>query len=95
MGKIAQITTHAVSVPLKQVLWTAHEALKTSSVILVEVKTDDGLTGCGQIHGAPMKGICEWVARLGEVARGMEATANVGVWEKLFSLTSPRPGGVA
>jgi D-galactarolactone cycloisomerase len=95
VGKIAQITTHAVSVPLKHVLWTAHEALKTSSVILVEVKTDDGLTGCGQIHGAPMKGICEWVARLGEIARGMEATANVEVWEKLFSLTSPRPGGVA
>ena len=32
--------------------------------------------------------------RLGEIARGMEATAHVAVWEKLFSLTSPRPGGM-
>lgn len=94
MSKIAEVKTHPISVPLKQVLWTAHEELKDSSVILVEVRTDDGIAGYGQIHGSPQKAICEWVARLAEVARGMEATANVAVWEKLFSLTSPRPGGM-
>ena len=94
MSKIAEVKTHPVSVPLKQVLWTAQEELKDSSVILVEVRTDDGIAGYGQIHGSPQKAICEWVARLAEVARGMEATANVAVWEKLFSLTSPRPGGM-
>lgn len=94
MSKIAEVKTHPISVPLKQVLWTAHEELKDSSVILVEVRTDDGIAGYGQIHGSPQKSICEWVARLAEVARGMEAMANVAVWEKLFSLTSPRPGGM-
>jgi L-alanine-DL-glutamate epimerase-like enolase superfamily enzyme len=94
VSKIAVIKTYPISVPLKKTLWTAHEELKDSSLILVEVRTDDGITGYGQIHGSPQKGICEWVARLGEVARGMEATANVAVWEKLFSLTSPRPGGM-
>lgn len=94
MSKIAEVKTHPISVPLKQVLWTAHEELKDSSVILVEVRTDDGIAGYGQIHGSPQKAICEWVARLAEVARGMEAMANVAVWEKLFSLTSPRPGGM-
>ena len=93
--KITEVKTHAVSVPLKQTLWTAHEALKSSSVIITEVRTDDGLTGYGQIHGAPQKAICEWVAKLAEVVRGMDAAANVAVWEKLFALTSPRPGGVA
>lgn len=95
MSRITEVRTHALSVPLARPLWTAHEPLDTASVILVEVKTDDGLVGCGQIHGAPMKVICEWVGRFGEIIRGMEATANVEVWEKLFALTSPRPGGYA
>ena len=94
MSKISEVKTHALSVPLKHTLWTAHEELKDSSVILVEVRTEDGIAGYGQIHGSPQKGICEWVARFGEVIRGMEATASVAVWEKLFALTSPRPGGM-
>jgi D-galactarolactone cycloisomerase len=94
VSRIAEIKTHPISIPLKHALWTAHEELKDSSVILVEVRTDDGITGIGQIHGSPQKAICEWVARLGEIVRGLDATANVAVWEKLFSLTSPRPGGM-
>jgi L-alanine-DL-glutamate epimerase-like enolase superfamily enzyme len=94
MTRIAEISTYPLSVSLDQTLWTAHEQLKTSSLILTEVRTDDGLVGYGQIHGSPMPRICEWVARLGEVVRGMDALANVAVWEKLFALTSPRPGGM-
>src|SRR5687768_17802350 len=94
MSKIAEIKTHPLSIPLKQTLWTAHEELKDSSAILVEVRTDDGITGIGQIHGSPQKAICEWVARLAAIIRGMEATANVAVWEKMFSFTSPRPDGM-
>ncbi len=95
MMKIASVKTHAISVPLKHTLWTAHEELKTSSLILTEVHTDDGLVGYGEIHGSPMPKICEWVARFGAIIRGMDALAQVAVWEKLFSLTSPRPGGIA
>ena len=94
MSKITEVKTHPVLVPLKHALWTAHEELKDSSLILVEVRTEDGIAGYGQIHGSPQKAICEWVARFGEVIRGMEATASVEVWEKLFALTSPRPGGM-
>ncbi|HMH53783.1 MAG TPA: enolase C-terminal domain-like protein, partial [Candidatus Acidoferrum sp.] len=83
-----------ISVPLTDVLWTAHEELKSSSVIVVEVRTDDGLTGYGQIHGSPMKTICAWVIRFGEIVRGMDALAHVAVWDRLFSLTCPRPGGI-
>jgi D-galactarolactone cycloisomerase len=94
MSKIAEVKSHPISIPLRHTLWTAHEALKDSSVILVEVRTDDGIVGCGPIHGSPQKAICDWVARFGELIRGMEATASVAVWEKLFALTSPRPGGM-
>ena len=55
MTRIASVKPHPISVPLTDVLWTAHEELKASSVIVVEVRTDDGLIGFGQIHGSPMK----------------------------------------
>src|SRR5262245_4662437 len=93
--RIATVKPHPISVPLNDVLWTAHEELKSSSVIVVEVRTDDGLTGYGQIHGSPTKAICAWVERFGEIVRGMDAIAHVAVWNRLFSLTCPRPGGIA
>jgi D-galactarolactone cycloisomerase len=94
MSRIAEVKTHPISIPLAQALWTAHEELKDSSLILVEVRTEDGIAGYGLIHGSPQKVICEWVARFEALIRGMEATASVAVWEKLFALTSPRPGGM-
>jgi D-galactarolactone cycloisomerase len=94
MSRIADVKTHPISIPLEKTLWTAHEELRDSSVILVEVRTDDGIVGSGPIHGSPQKAICEWVARFGDLIRGMEATASLAVWEKLFALTSPRPGGM-
>jgi D-galactarolactone cycloisomerase len=93
--RIAKVKPHPISVPLNDPVWTAHEELTSSSVIVVEVRTDDGLTGYGQIHGSPMKAICAWVERFGEIVRGMDALAHVAVWDRLFSLTCPRPGGIA
>jgi L-alanine-DL-glutamate epimerase-like enolase superfamily enzyme len=94
MTRIAEVKTHPVSVPRPEPVWTAHEELKAWSVILVEVRTDDGLVGYGEIHGAPMPRICEWVARFGEIVRGMDALAHAAVWDRLFALTSPRPGAI-
>ena len=90
MTRITSVATHMISVPRPQPVWTAHEESKAWNVILTEVRTDDGLVGYGEIHGAPMQRICEWVSRFGEIVHGMDALANVAVWEKLFSLTSPR-----
>ena len=92
--KITSIETYALSMPLPVPLWTAHETLRSASAIIVEVKTDDGLVGYGEIHGVPMKRICEWVERFAEVVRGMDPLGHAEVWERLFSLTNPRPGGI-
>lgn len=64
------------------------------SVILVEVDTDEGITGIGQIHGAPLQEIVGWLRRLGEVAVGMNPLEHVAIWNRLFALTCPRPGGI-
>ncbi|MCC6531180.1 MAG: mandelate racemase/muconate lactonizing enzyme family protein [Burkholderiales bacterium] len=92
--KIASVRAYPISMPLAVPRWTAHELMKSASVILVEVRTDDGLVGYGQVHGSPLKEICDWIARFGELVAGMDALGHLQVWEKLFALTSPRPGGV-
>ncbi len=94
MSRIASLATYMISVPREQPVWTAHEPSAAWNVILTELRTDDGLVGYGEIHGAPMPKICEWVERLGAVIRGMDALATVAVWERMFSVTSPRPGGI-
>jgi L-alanine-DL-glutamate epimerase-like enolase superfamily enzyme len=95
MIRIASVSTHMISVARPEPVWTAHEELLAWSVILTEVRTDDGLVGYGEIHAAPMPRICEWVSRFAEVIRGMDALAHEAVWDKLFALTSPRPEGIA
>jgi L-alanine-DL-glutamate epimerase-like enolase superfamily enzyme len=94
MTRIASIATYPVSVPRRTPVWTAQEESKAWSVILTEVKTDDGLVGYGLIHGSPMPRICEWVARFGEIVGGMDALAHEAVWDRLFALTCPRPGAI-
>src|SRR5258707_15701885 len=94
MTRIASIATYPISVPRPAPVWTAHEEITAWSVILVEVKTDDGMVGYGEIHGSPMPRICEWVARFGEIVHGMDALAHQAVWDRLFALTSPRPGAI-
>jgi D-galactarolactone cycloisomerase len=95
MTRIASIATYPISVPRPYPVWTAQEEMKAWSVILTEVKTDDGLVGYGEIHGSPMPRICEWVARFAEIIRGMDALAHEAVWDRLFALTCPRPGAIA
>src|SRR6266849_7874686 len=94
MSRIASVTTHMISVPRPQPVWTAHEESEAWNVILTELRTDDGLVGYGEIHGTPMPRICEWVSRFGEIIRGMDALAHLAVWDKLFALTCPRPGAI-
>jgi L-alanine-DL-glutamate epimerase-like enolase superfamily enzyme len=94
MTRIASIATYPISVPRPVVTWTAQEEMKAWSVILTELKTDDGLTGYGLIHGSPMPRICEWVARFADIVSGMDALAHEAVWDRLFGLTCPRPGAI-
>src|SRR6266581_5753663 len=94
MTRIASIATYPISVPRPFPVWTAQEESRAWSVILTEIKTDDGLVGYGLIHGAPMPRICEWVARFAEIVHGMDALAHEAVWDRLFALTCPRPGAI-
>ena len=92
--KITEIRAHALSVAYDQPRWTAHERMERDQVVLVEVRTDRGLVGYGEIAGGPQKTICDLVAIFADVVTGMDPLGHTEIWQKLFSLTSPRPGGI-
>ena len=94
MTKIASVAAYPVSVPRPEPVWTAHERSTAWNAILTEVKSDDGLAGFGIIHAGPAPRVCDYVAKLGEFVAGMDALATTAVWERLFALTSPRPGAI-
>ncbi len=90
--KIAAIKAWPLAGHLKNPTWTAHESLQTRYAVLVEVKTADGPTGYGIINQGPVADVVRWVEYCAEHIQGMDALGHVVVWEKLFRLTSPRPG---
>jgi L-alanine-DL-glutamate epimerase-like enolase superfamily enzyme len=92
--KITDVKAHPMSIPRPKPSWTAHEITTEATLILVEVRTDAGVIGYGEIQGGPLPLICRLVEQFGEIIRGMDALAHLDVWEKLFALTSPRPGGI-
>src|ERR1700683_715770 len=94
MTKTASAATYPVSVPRPEPVWTAHERSNAWSAILTEVKTDDGLTGYGIVHAGPAPRVCDYIAKFGAFVAGMDALATTAVWERLFALTSPRPGAI-
>jgi L-alanine-DL-glutamate epimerase-like enolase superfamily enzyme len=89
--KITEINAHPLSVRLEQALWTAQEPLRDSSLVLVEVHTDEGIVGYGEIHGSPLAAIADWVRRFGVLLQGEDPLAHEIIWARLFSLTVPRP----
>jgi L-alanine-DL-glutamate epimerase-like enolase superfamily enzyme len=92
--KIAEIVAHPLSVAYSRPRWTAHELMDRAQMVLVEVRTDAGLVGIGEIAGGPQRVICDLVAMFSDVVKGMDPLGHTGIWTKLFSLTSPRPGGI-
>ena len=92
--KITEIIPHPLSVALPQPRWTAHERMSHSQIVLVEIRTDQGITGFGEISGGPQAVIVDLVKIFAGVVQGMDPLGHTEIWTKLFSLTSPRPGGV-
>src|SRR5262245_39923541 len=92
--KITAVQAYPLSISRLQPSWTAHEISTEATLILVEVQTDAGLRGYGEIQSGPLPLVCRLVEQFGEIICGMDALAHLEVWEKLFALTSPRPGGI-
>ena len=91
--KIKTIEAHLISVPLKVKTWTAQESFSDVSCLIIEIITDSGLQGIGQVTGPSLTLVRDYVRQFGDIIKGMDARSSTVIWDKLFSLTSPRPYG--
>ena len=92
--KIKNVNAHLIRVPLKVKIWTAQESISDVSCLLVEIETDNELRGVGQVAGPNLNLVRDYVQQFSKIIKGMDARSSTVIWEKLFSLTSPRPYGV-
>ena len=77
--EIIEILAHPLSAPYEQPRWTAHERMERDQMVLVEVRTDQGLTGYGEVAGGPQKLICDLVRTFAGVIAGMDPLGHVVV----------------
>src|SRR5438552_13985914 len=88
---IADVRIHAISVPLERAFWMSLEPYTAAAEIVVEIETDDGLVGIGEIHGRPQADI---VAILEQAFRpllsGEDPTDHERLWELMFRSTFSR-----
>jgi L-alanine-DL-glutamate epimerase-like enolase superfamily enzyme len=92
--KISEIVVHPMSMPAERVRWTAQEIMRRVELTLVEVRTDAGIVGLGEISTGPQSVVCKLLEEAAPLIKGMDALAIDAVWNKLFSITVPRPGGL-
>lgn len=92
--KVTEVITHPLAIDHDVLTWTAHEPFGRAKMILVEIRTDEGIVGYGEIASDPQKLICEMLEILSPLIIGMDPRGHAEIWQRLVSTTSPRPGGI-
>jgi L-alanine-DL-glutamate epimerase-like enolase superfamily enzyme len=87
--KITDIRVHPMGMPADRVRWTAQEITRR-----VEVRTDAGIVGIGEISTGPQTVVCNLLDDMAPVILGLDPLAIDAVWDRLFSIMVPRPGGL-
>jgi L-alanine-DL-glutamate epimerase-like enolase superfamily enzyme len=92
--RITDIRVHPISMPAERVRWTAQEITRRVELTLVEMRTDSGIVGVGEISTGPQAVVSKLLDHMTPVILGLDPLAVDAVWNKLFSITVPRPGGL-
>jgi L-alanine-DL-glutamate epimerase-like enolase superfamily enzyme len=92
--KITDVRVHPMGMAAERVRWTAQEITRRVELTLVEVRTDQGLMGIGEISTGPQETVVKLLENMAPVIRGMDPLAIDAIWNRLFSITVPRSGGL-
>lgn len=92
--KISDVRIHALAMDYAQPVWTAHERFDRAQIVLVEIRTDAGLVGIGEVSSGPQALVCDYLRMFAGIVEGMDPLGHLEIWNRLMSLTSPRPGGI-
>jgi L-alanine-DL-glutamate epimerase-like enolase superfamily enzyme len=81
--KITDILVHPMGMPAERVRWTAQEITRRVELTLVEVRTDAGIVGLGEISSGPQSAVSKLLDDMTPVIVGMDPLAIDAVWSKL------------
>ena len=88
--EITDIRVSPISVPLARPFWMSLEPYTVAAEILVEVETDEGLVGIGEIHGRPQADIVEMLGHFRALLLGEDALDHERLYDLLFRSTYSR-----
>jgi L-alanine-DL-glutamate epimerase-like enolase superfamily enzyme len=90
-SKITEIRVHPIAVPLARPFWMSLEPYRMAAEVIVEIETEDGLVGIGEIHGRPQAEIVALVEHLyGPRLVGADPLDHERIWAELFKTTFSR-----
>jgi D-galactarolactone cycloisomerase len=87
---IADIRINPIAVPLERAFWMSLEPYTMAAEIVVEIETDDGLVGIGEIHGRPQDQIVAMLEYFRRLLLGEDPLATEAIHERMFRLTYSR-----
>ena len=65
--KITDVVIHPLAADHDDLSWTAHEPFGRSILTLVEVRTDAGITGIGEVASGPQAQVCDMLRMIAPV----------------------------
>jgi L-alanine-DL-glutamate epimerase-like enolase superfamily enzyme len=90
---IEKISVYIVRAPLGRAYWMSLEPYSEASEIVIELRTSEGLTGIGEIHGRPMEKIVEIIRdAFAPLLIGRDPLETEAIYNSLFQCTCTRQG---
>lgn len=87
---IVDLRVHPISVPLRRAFWMSLEPYRAAAEIVVEVITEDGLVGIGEIHGRPQAEIVSILESFRSLLVGEDPLDHERLYEAMFRATYSR-----
>jgi D-galactarolactone cycloisomerase len=92
--KITDVVIHPLAADHGHLTWTAHEPFSRQVLTLVEVRTDEGVTGIGEVASGPQAVVCDMLKMIAPVITGKDPRGHVDLWDLMLSITTPRRGAI-
>jgi L-alanine-DL-glutamate epimerase-like enolase superfamily enzyme len=88
---IVDVRIHPISVQLERAFWMSLEPYTMAAEIVVEIESDDGLVGIGEIHGRPQAEIVRILDQAFKpLLLGEDPADHERLWDLLFRCTFSR-----
>ena len=92
--KITDVIIHPLQADHGHLTWTAHEPFARAILTLVEVRTDEGIVGIGEVASGPQSVVCDMLKMITPAILGMDPRGHVDIWDRMLSITTPRRGAI-